>query len=212
MNTVDMILLVALGWMVIRGCGMGLVRSLIGLLSFVLAFGLALAYGGTVSHWIAGENAGPGPVMLGFFGVFVSILIACHHVGRILDSLLEATPFGILNTLGGGALGLGRGLLVLGLLVTLLQAYPFHATVKTQLDDSALARPVKQAFVVLMDVVKAGVPQATKLYRYLLPQSPESSIHPLVDDVTEKAGRAGSKLKGLIEDAREREKENHTAP
>ncbi len=212
MNVADLLLLAGLCWMVFRGCRIGLVRSLIALISFVLAYGLALAYGGPASEWIAGENAGHGASMLGFFGVFMATLIVCYHVGRILHSVLEATPLGMLNTLGGGALGLARGLLILGLLVILLRAYPPHASVKMHIDNAVLARPVKQASLVLMDAVKGGIPQAARLYQYLLPESPETSIHPVVDDMTRKAGKAGAKLKGLIKEAHEREKEEQKAP
>jgi membrane protein required for colicin V production len=205
MNIVDLILVIGLCWMVFRGCRIGLVRGLVGLVSFILAYGLGLAYGGVVSEWISGQNAGHGPAMLGFVCVFFSTLIACYLFGRMLQAMLKATPLGVVDTLCGGVFGMAQGVLLLGLLILLLRAYPPHPRVKVYIDDARLTRQVQQACLVLMDVFKAGVPRASELYKYLEPEKQKSSIHPFVDSMTRGTGKARAKLKGLIEESQGKE-------
>ena len=213
MNIVDLILLIGLGWMVFRGCRIGLVRGLVGLVSFVLAYGLGLAYGGAVSEWISGENAGHGPALLGFFCVFLATLIACYVLGRMLQAMLKATPMGAVDTLGGGAFGLVQGVLLLGLLILLLRAYPPHPRVKAYIDDARLSRHVQQACLVLMDAVRSAVPRASEFYKYLVPdQQQESSIQPFVDSVTRETGKAGARLKGLLDESGTKAKETSGDP
>ncbi len=212
MNIVDLILLIGLCWMVFRGCRTGLVRSLVGLLSFILAYGFGLAYGGAVSEWVSGETAGHGPALLGFVCVFLATLIACYLLGRMLQAMLKATPFGIVDTLCGGIIGLAQGLLLLGLLILLLRAYSPHPGVKAYIDDARLTRHVQRACLVLMDAVKAAVPRASEFYRYLVPDDPESSIHPFMDSMTRGTGKARDRLKVLIEESQNKEKQTSGDP
>lgn len=213
MNIVDLILLIGLAWMVFRGCRIGLVRGLVGLVSLVLAYGLGLAYGGAVSEWISGDGVGHGPALLGFFCIFLATLIACYLLGRMLQAMLKATPLGAVDTLGGGAFGLAQGVLLLGLLILLLRAYPPHPRVSDTIDDARLARHVQQACLVLMDAVRSAVPRASEFYKYLVPdQQQESSIQPFVDSVTRETGKAGARLKGLLEESGTTAKETSENP
>ena len=212
MNFVDLILLIGLCWMVFRGCRTGLVRGLVGLVSFVLAYGLGLTYGGAASEWIYGESAGHGPALLGFVCVFLATLIACYLLGRMLQAMLKATPFGVVDTLCGGVLGLAQGLLLLGLLILLLRAYSPHPGVKAYIDDARLTRHVQQACLVVMDAVKAAIPRASELYRTLVPDNQESSTHPFVESMTRGTGKARERLKGLIEESQNKEKQTSGNP
>ncbi len=212
MNFVDLILLIGLCWMVFRGCRTGLVRGLIGLASFILAYGLGLSYGGAVSEWISGEGAAHGPVLLGFVCVFLTTLIACYVLGRMLQAMLKATPFGAVDTLCGGILGLAQGLLLLGLLILLLRAYSPHPGVMAYIDEARLTRHVQKACLVVMDAVKAAIPRASQLYRYLVPVNEASSTHPFVESMTRGTGKARERLKGLIEESQSKEKQTPDNP
>ena len=212
MNIVDLILLIGLCWMVFRGCRIGLVRSLVGLVSFILSYGLSLAYGGVVAEWISGENEGHGPALLGFVCVFLLTLIACYLLGRMLQVMLKATPFGVVDTLCGGVFGMAQGVLLLGLLILLLRAYVPHPGVKAYIDDARLTRHVQQACLVLMDAVKGGIPRASELYKYLVPNEQKSSVHPFVESMTRGTGKARARLKGLIEESQGKEKQTPGDP
>lgn len=206
MNIVDLILLIGFLWVVVKGWRLGLLRSLAGLLSIVLAYGFALSYGGVAAAWIAGAGSEPGAgaALLGFCCVFLLTLLACYLCARILHNLLEATPFGLFNAIGGALFGLAQGLLILGLALILLRAHPIHSRIPDHIDGSAFGRPVQRAALALLDAVRAGFPRGEKLYRKLVPPRPKGPPHPIVDKVTEEAEGVRSKLDGLIEDTRKR--------
>ena len=212
MNIVDLILVIGLCWMAFRGCRIGLVRGLVGLVSLVVAYGLGLAYGGVVSEWISGGDAGHGPALLGFVCVFFSTIVGCYILGRMLQAVLKATPFGVVDTLSGGVFGLAQGVLLLGLLILLLRTYSPHPGIKAYIDDARLTRHVQQACLVLMGAVKSAIPRGSELYKHLVPEQQKPSIHPIVESMTKGTGKARARLNGLIEESQEKEKQTSGDP
>ena len=131
MNFLDLILLIVLAWLTFKGWRIGLVRSLVGLVGLILAYGFALSYGDLASGMITGENTEPGEgaTLIGFLLVFVTTIVICYIAGRILHTALQATPLGAVNSIGGAAFGLAQALLILGLATILLRAYPPHSSI-----------------------------------------------------------------------------------
>ena len=202
MNFLDLILLIVLSWLTFKGWRIGLVRSLVGLVSLVLAYGFALSYGSTAAAMIAGENAevGPGATLIGFLLVFVITMGICYVAGRILHTVLQATPLGAINAIGGAAFGLAQALLILGLATILIRAYPPHSTLPGYIDNAALVEPVQRSAIALMDVIQMIYPRGSELYNKLVPGGTDAPE--FVDDANRKAEEAKAKLDELMKQSR----------
>ena len=204
MNAVDLILLICLIWAALKGWKAGLLRSLAGLVGLILAYGLALSYGGTVANWLVGDSAGreTGAALVGFLSVFLVTLTASYIAVRILHKMLHATPLGLFDTIGGGAVGLAKGLLILGLLLFLARAYPLHSRVPGYIAGSAFGPPVQRSALFLIDAIRAAVPSAASLYSKLGPPAQQPSHPPIVDTISDRANEARARLDSLVEDSR----------
>jgi uncharacterized membrane protein required for colicin V production len=202
MNFLDLILLIILSWLTFKGWRVGLVRSLVGLVSLILAYGFALSYGDLASGMIAGESSDPsaGATLLGFLLVFLITIVVCYIIGRFLHTILQSTPLGPINSIGGAAFGLVQALLILGLSTMLLRAYPPHSSVPGFIDDSALVQPVQRSAIALMDVVRMVYPKASGLYNQLVPG--DDSPPEFVDEANRKAEEARAKLDELMKQSK----------
>ena len=204
MNFLDLILLIVLAWLTFKGWRIGLVRSLVGLVGLILAYGFALSYGDLASGMITGENAEPGEgaTLIGFLLVFITTIVICYIAGRILHTALQATPLGAVNSIGGAAFGMAQALLILGLATILLRAYPPHSSIPGYIDDSELIRPVQHSAIALMDVIRMVYPKASGLYNRLVPGS--ENPPDFVDEANRKAEEARAKLEELMQQSKEK--------
>ena len=204
MNIVDIILAVGLFWTARKGWQIGLVQSFMGLISIVLAYGFALAYGESAARQLMDttEELDGGTALLGVLAVFILVLVSCYFIGKTLHKVLQASPLGVVDSFGGGAIGLAKGLLLLGLLTVFFQQYPLHSRVPTLIEQSALGLPVKNAALVIAHVVKKIFPK-TKNFLESMGVSGDKAP-PLVDKINKTAGEARKKIDELIDESREK--------
>ncbi len=203
MNIIDIILALGLFWMARKGWQIGLIQSLMGLISVVLAYGAALTYGESAARALldATEDLDGGAALLGFVVVFVAVLLGCYLIGRALHKTLQASPLGTIDSFGGGALGLIKGLLILGLVTTFVRLYPLHSRVPELIDQSALGPPVQKAAEVIADGVQAVFPKTRTLLEKLGIQAQQTP--PIVDKLNKEADAARKKINELIEKSRQ---------
>jgi uncharacterized membrane protein required for colicin V production len=169
MNIVDLILALGLFWFARKGWQIGLVQSLIMLLSVILAYGFALTYGETTARALLDttEDLGTGTALFGFLVVFAAVLVACSFLGRTLHRILRTSPLGAIDAFGGIALGLAQGALILGLIAIFLHAKPIHSRVPEFIDNSALGAPLQKSARVIADGVQAMFPDVKTLLEKL---------------------------------------------
>lgn len=204
MNIVDIILALGLFWSARKGWQIGLVQSLLSLLSIVLAYGFALTYGESAARQLLDttEELDGGSALLGFIAVFAFVLFACYIIGRALHKALMASPLGTIDAIGGGALGMAKGLLIFGLLTLFFRLYPIHSRVPALIEDSALGPPVENAALVIADMVKKAFPKTQNLLEGLGVQAEKAP--PLVDKINQGAKEARKKIDELIDESREK--------
>ena len=202
MNIVDLVLAFGLFWTARKGWQIGLIQSLLSLLSIVLAYGFALTYGESAARRLfdTADELDGGSALIGFIAVFAVVLLACYVMGRALHRALQASPLGIVDAFGGGALGLAKGLLILGLLTFLFRAYPIHSRMPELFDNSFLGNPVQKAALTIADGVQALFPRAKNLLRSMGIQ-PEKAP-PLVAKLNKSAGEARKKIEILIDESK----------
>ena len=109
-----------------------------------------------VRHYV-GEAFGLLP-LVSFGLVFVAIMWGVHLVGGLVKSAVHLTPLGVLDNLLGGAAGVLKWLLGLGLLL--------HGT---QLAGVPLLAPSLTAGSLVLPLVQRATPAALQAVAYVLP-------------------------------------------
>ena len=120
MTLFDIAVIVIVGLSVLLSVIRGLVREVLALAAWVVAFLAANVLAGTVAPWLPEAVAGEELRLLaGFVGVFVAVLIAMSVLAILVSKLVKSAGLGVEDRLLGGAFGLARGLLVVMILVLL---------------------------------------------------------------------------------------------
>lgn len=199
MNIVDLILVLGLFWFARKGWQIGLVQSLIMLLSVILAYCCALAYGEATARALFDTTGdiGRGAALFGFLVIFAAVLVACYFIGSALHKALRASPLGAIDAFGGIALGLVQGALILGLLAIFFHANPIHSRVPEYIDNSALGAPLQKSARVIADGVQAMYPNVKTLLEKLGIQT--SKTPPLIEELNKEAREAKKKINELID-------------
>jgi membrane protein required for colicin V production len=115
-NWIDWILIAIVGASLVAGLWRGAVRTVFSLAGFVVGFYLAVRESGAVAlvleRWLSPKVA----AALGFLLVFLGIALAFALAAWLLRKALGALALSWLDRLGGAALGLARGLAIVGVL------------------------------------------------------------------------------------------------
>lgn len=114
MTWLDYAILAGLVVSVVWGAWRGLVREVISVAAWVLAF-LGANYFGTPLAQVLPDSV-PTPelrILIGFVAVFVVILAVCTLVGQFLRKLVKIAGLGELDHVLGGMFGVARALVIL---------------------------------------------------------------------------------------------------
>lgn len=163
MTGFDGLLALVLGVGVVRGYATGLLRQLVGLVSFLLALFLASELMRPVGEALTGSlglspRLGP---LLGFVGVFLAVTLAFAVVTRAMEGVMNALRLGTLNRLGGGALGALRAALAASVLLLPLR-FAGVPDAETRA-ESVLYEPVADLAPTAYNAVRARAPEAEQL-------------------------------------------------
>lgn len=138
MNPFDILIIVILGFALIRGFFRGLVREVASIAGVVAGFYAANAYhpvmGAHLSSWISD----PAYVdIISFTIIFVLVFILTGFLGVIITYILKLDFLGWADRLFGTLFGLGKGFLIVAVMVMMLTAFlPKNAPI---IQDSLLA-------------------------------------------------------------------------
>jgi membrane protein required for colicin V production len=160
LNWVDLALLGALALSVLIGLWRGLVFEVLSLLSWVIAWVLAQAYGAEVALRLnLGTPGQPQGIALGFVLVFFATLIACGLLARLARLLISATPLSVIDRLLGAGFGLVRGVLLLLVLATALSLTPVaqSADWRASLGANWLGSAIQQLRPLMPDAMRQYV-------------------------------------------------------
>ena len=120
MTLFDLVVVTIVGLSVLLSLIRGLVREVLALAAWVVAFLAANLLAGEVAAWIA--DAIPNEqlrLLAGFVAVFVVVLIAASALAILASKLVKSAGLGLEDRLLGGVFGLARGMLVVMILVLL---------------------------------------------------------------------------------------------
>ena len=132
---------------IIWGVWRGLVRELMSLAGWVIAFLAANAVGAQLGEMLPASAGSPEVrVLIGFIVVFVVTVSAAALVGVLLSRMFKAAGLSGVDRTLGGVFGLGRGIVIL-LAVAIaagMTALPRHALWKESVGAGMLERTVLQ--------------------------------------------------------------------
>jgi membrane protein required for colicin V production len=124
MNPFDIIIIVILGYSLVRGIFRGLVKEVSSIIGVLGGFYAAYTYYNKLAKLIAGlirETAYLN--ILSFLIIFCSVLIIVGILGVIIKYLLNIAFLGWVDRIGGVCLGLVKGILIASILFITLTAF-----------------------------------------------------------------------------------------
>ncbi len=148
MTWVDYVVAGVMGISVAWGLWRGLVREVISLAGWVIAFLAANLLAGPVGDRLPETLARPElRVLIAFVGIFIAALMVTTLAAILLSRLLKAVGLGGLDRLLGAIFGVARGLLVVLALALLagLTLLPRDAAWKASLSGPALTQAALKA-------------------------------------------------------------------
>lgn len=140
--TLDLIILLCLALLGLRGWFRGFVREAMDLVGLVVGILLAFRFGpsvGRVIEAMAGLSPDAGRLAGGIV-VFVLVGVGTAVVTRIVERKVALPGLNLMNKVGGAGLGLAWGVFLATLLLTLGVILPMPPSVAETLDGSAVSR------------------------------------------------------------------------
>ncbi|MDO4230003.1 MAG: CvpA family protein [Capnocytophaga sp.] len=123
MNTVDIILLIFLGFGLIRGIWRGLIIELASLLAIILGIYGAIHFSfylaDILSQYVSLEK--PTVEAVSFALTLILIMLGVMLLAKLLTKVVHSASLGLLNRLGGGIFGLLKVAIIVGSLFFVLE-------------------------------------------------------------------------------------------
>jgi membrane protein required for colicin V production len=124
MNPLDTIILVILGFTLIRGSFRGLVKEISSIIGVLAGFYAGYTYypglAKTFSAWISN---GAYANIIGFLMIFCGVFLAVSIVGAVIKYLMNIAFLGWVDRIFGIFFGLFKGILIVSILVVILTAF-----------------------------------------------------------------------------------------
>jgi len=124
MNLLDYVLIIILGYCLVRGIFRGLIKELSAIVGVLGGFYAAYSYYPRAAHYLAHWFANPGYLkIISFFIVFAMVFWVVSLVGVILKYLMNIAFLGWTDRICGAIFGALKGLLITIVLIVVLTAF-----------------------------------------------------------------------------------------
>lgn len=138
MSLLDIFIMVVLALMGLRGLLRGLIKEVAALTALVLGGWLAYRFHGVAAVPLRTLMPEAAAQVVAFVALLILVGLAAHLLGNLLTSLVQLALLGWVNRLGGIAVGLLEGGLLLGMILYAIIAVPFEF----QLKETVKTHPV----------------------------------------------------------------------
>jgi membrane protein required for colicin V production len=124
MNTLDIIFIIILGILCMRGIFRGMVREIASILGLVLAFVLANAFHAQLLPSVQKFIETPGYARaVAYLAIFFGVMLGVFIISTLLRQFLKLIMLGWLDRIGGGGLGFAKGLLLCSVILIVLTTF-----------------------------------------------------------------------------------------
>lgn len=168
MGWIDIAVLALLAVAVLVGFKKGLVQEVVGIAALVAAFAAAVLFHRRAAGWLTGlfhklpPSAAP---TIGFIITFLAVFLAITVAGWLLSKIIKASPLDLADKLGGMAIGLVKGALIISILLLLLAMVPLPKDAAERMDRSAAIRAMRKVAPWVYQRTKALWPRAKEMYQ-----------------------------------------------
>jgi membrane protein required for colicin V production len=195
-NGLDIFLLVILAVFILLGFRKGLLKEIVGFIGLVVAFWAAMRFTKAAAGLVSKFSL-PAREAVAFLVILVGVFLLFQLAGFLLRKLIKASPLAILDRLGGVALGLLKGGLLLSICLLVLTLAPLPKPWAEKVEGSYAARGVRQVAPLVYQATKAIGPGLHALYEHFIAKVDEPTrkqveqVHKLIDE--------GSKVKAGLD-------------
>ena len=157
MNLFDILIIVVLGYCMIRGIFRGLIKEVASIVGVLAGFYAAYAYHGTVAQSLSRWIVLPAyRSIVGFVLVFCGVLFVITLMGILIRMVIKAALLGVVDRILGAVFGAIKAVLVVTLVYILLVTFSPVGGM-TFIRDSKLAPPVVAIGRVIVEVMPEGI-------------------------------------------------------
>jgi membrane protein required for colicin V production len=160
MNYIDIIIIIALGFAMVRGFINGLVKEVASLAALILGIWGAIRFSSFTAEKLydyfdlTGKYVG----IISFLVTFGIIVVIIHFIGVLVDKLVDAVALGFINRLLGIVFGLFKSVLIMSVVLVVLNAVdvrrPFLP--KEKIEQSFLYNPVSDIAPAIFPIIGEG--------------------------------------------------------
>ena len=160
MNWIDLIIIIILGFSLIRGFTDGFVKEVASLVALILGIWGAIRFSSLTAmkldEWfdMTGQYVG----IIAFLVTFGVIVVLINFVGILVDKIVDAVSLSFLNRLLGIVFGLFKSVLILSVFFVILNAIdarrPFLPEEK--IEESMLYNPISDVAPALFPIIGEG--------------------------------------------------------
>ncbi len=154
MNVLDIVIAAILVIAGIMGYRKGVIRQVCGIGGLILGIWLGYRFSTLLAGWF-GMNAEYASLLC-FIIILIAAIIVLYLVGLLFSKVFRMTGFGLIDNLGGLALGVVKTGLLLSLLLGLFTGYNDRAKLIAPevFDESALYEPMQKAAGIVFPWIK----------------------------------------------------------
>ncbi len=160
MSLLDIAIMTVLALMGLRGLLRGLIKEVAALTALILGGWLAYRFHSAVAVPFKVLMPAPAAEVLAFVLLLVLVGLGAHLLGNLLTGLVRLALLGWVNRLGGVAVGVLEGALILGMVFYAIVAIPFPLQLKETIKRHTIAAPLAAFGGAMLDRAKALRPVA----------------------------------------------------
>ncbi len=166
MNYLDILLLIPTAWWLFRGFSKGLIMSLASLAGLIAGIYFAVHFSDLVSDWLIHTMKWQPRFLpqIAFSITFLLAVIVIQILGRIFNKAADMASLGILNRLGGAALGLAKAAVFLGAILFIINSVDVNQQIinPDTRKESKLYGPLSAVFPYIWPKIKPLLPVKEK--------------------------------------------------
>lgn len=187
MNSIDIILLVVIGFFCIKGLFRGMIIEVFTLVGVLVGYVIALREMSTLAIWLRKSFHLPELVSstLSFLVIFILILLLFRWIASVLRHLMRWTFIGWVDRGGGMIFGVFKGTLIASLLLLLITLIPRPRKIQEVEEESLLYQPVRSVAPAVFNFLKHTFPKTKDFYEEVKEGFSEKSKD-IVDNMKEK--------------------------